>query len=227
VRSPPGSLAFFVLSAGAWSLTFGALVIAVASRSQRQAVFQTISLYMIRTVHSPGQHGHDRRAHRRFMWEVPVQHAGSGSGLINAVGQVGGAVGVAVIGVIFFGYLASNADISSASVRDELVADLNAAGVGQPVQGFVVSGFQTCFRDRSKAKDPSEVPSSCAPPAGFSIPPAVESALAVRGKEANQRNFTTAFVRTLWYEIAALLFVCLLTFLLPRYARPQDVPLAA
>jgi hypothetical protein len=154
--------------------------------------------------------------------EVPIEHAGSGSGLVNAVGQVGGAVGVAVIGVIFFGVLASNADSASSGVRQELISDLSAAGIGEPIQGFVVSGFQSCFRDRSKAKDPSAVPASCNPPPGFTLPPAVSTALEVRAKEANQRNFTKAFVYTLWYEVAALLLICLLTFLLPRQVKQLE-----
>jgi hypothetical protein len=69
------------------------------------------------------------------------------------------------------------------------------------------------------------VPASCNPPPGFTIPPAVSTALEVRAKEANQRNFTNAFVYTLWYEIAALLIICLLTFLLPRQVRHlEEVP---
>jgi hypothetical protein len=144
---------------------------------------------------------------------------------VNAVGQIGGAVGVAVIGVIFFGLLASGADRASGGVRDALAADLQAASIGEPIQGFVVAGFQNCFRDRSKAKDPSEVPPSCQPPAGFTMPAAVTAALDKHGQVANQRNFTAAFVNTLWYEIAALLVIFLLTFFLPRHVRlDQDVP---
>jgi EmrB/QacA subfamily drug resistance transporter len=157
--------------------------------------------------------------------EVPVEHAGSGSGIVNAVGQVGGAVGVAVIGVIFFGLLASGADRASGSVREALAADLQAADIGEPILGFVVSGFQTCFRDRSKAKDPSEVPASCQSPAGFTMPPAVAAAIETHGQTANQRNFTAAFVRTLGYEVAALLLIFLLIFLLPRHPRQQAMPL--
>jgi len=124
--------------------------------------------------------------------------------------------------VIFFGVLASNADNASTSVRPELVSDLSAAGIGEPIQGFVVSGFQNCFRDRSKAKDPSAVPASCNPPPGFTLPAAVATALELRAREANQRNFTNAFAYTLWYEIAALLVICLLTFFLPRQVRQLE-----
>jgi MFS family permease len=35
--------------------------------------------------------------------EVPTRHAGSASGVVNTVMQVGSAVGIAVVGVVFFG----------------------------------------------------------------------------------------------------------------------------
>lgn len=41
-----------------------------------------------------------------IMSEVPAEEAGSGSGVLNSVTQLGAAVGVALIGVIFFGLLA-------------------------------------------------------------------------------------------------------------------------
>ncbi len=49
--------------------------------------------------------------------DVPVRHAGSASGVVSAVGQVGTAMGVALTGVVFFGRLAVTAqDFVSAFV---------------------------------------------------------------------------------------------------------------
>lgn len=39
--------------------------------------------------------------------DVPIRHAGSASGVVSAVGQVGTAMGVALTGVVFFGRLAA------------------------------------------------------------------------------------------------------------------------
>ena len=93
--------------------------------------------------------------------EVPIKDAGSASGVVNAIQQVGGAVGVAVVGVIFFGLLGSGAQTSVESVRTELAADLVAAGVPAQAQAPILDNFQECFRDRSNAKDFSAVPESC------------------------------------------------------------------
>ncbi|MGH3290541.1 MAG: hypothetical protein ACRDP7_01910, partial [Trebonia sp.] len=41
--------------------------------------------------------------------DVPAVHAGSASGVTNTMMQLGGAVGVAVIGVLFFGFLGAGA----------------------------------------------------------------------------------------------------------------------
>ena len=86
------------------------------------------------------------------------QDAGSASGVLSTVQQVGGAVGVAVIGVIFFGLLGSQA----AGVADDLVpglrGQLQAAGLPSAVTQQVAAGFRTCFEDRASAKDPSATP---------------------------------------------------------------------
>jgi hypothetical protein len=168
--------------------------------------------------------------------EVPIKDAGSASGVINATGQIGGAMGVAAIGVIFFGLLASQSLTSVDSVRAELTQDLTAAGVPAFVQPTVVSSFETCFHDRATAKDFSAMPQSCkdaeTAQAQFaaSAPEtakAVGSAVAKHAVEANQRNFTTAITRTLEWQIAAMAIVFLLSFLLPRRPRSEEELAAA
>ncbi len=157
--------------------------------------------------------------------EVPIKDAGSASGVVNAVGQIGGAVGIAVIGVIFFGLLGSRAELSVASVRAELSADLSAAGMPSPALPEIIEGFERCFHDRANAKDFSALPDSCrqaeASMASFaqSDPAAAQTigaALETRGEEANQRNFSAAFEQTLLWLIGALAMIFCLTFLLPR-----------
>ncbi len=163
--------------------------------------------------------------------EVPVKDAGSASGVINAVGQVGGAIGVAAIGVIFFGLIGSQATTSVDSVRDGMTADLTAAGLPSFVVPQVIASFETCFHDRANAKDFSAVPESCAAAekaqADFAatdpaLATAVGEVVARYSKEAVQRNFTTATTWTLVWEIAALVAVFLLTFLLPPKPRRRE-----
>jgi EmrB/QacA subfamily drug resistance transporter len=161
---------------------------------------------------------------------VPLKDAGSASGVINAVGQIGGAVGVAVIGVIFFGGLSERAPRSVESVKSALTADLGTAGIPAFAQGSIVSGFETCFRDRSSAKDPSAVPESCKKGeeqlASFAaMQPAlaakVGDIMTARAKEANQVNFTGSLQHALWWEVAVLAVVFFLTFMLPRRPRTE------
>lgn len=162
--------------------------------------------------------------------EVPIKDAGSASGIINAIGQIGGAIGVAVIGVIFFGLIATQSTTSVDSVRAELAADLTAAGVPAFAQPTIVASFETCFHDRASAKDFGDVPQSCkdaeAAQASFAasapaLAQAVGAAVGKRALEANQRNFTSAITGALTWEIGALIFVFFLSFLLPRWPRSE------
>jgi MFS family permease len=77
--------------------------------------------------------------------DVPVRHAGSASGVVSAMGQVGTAMGIALTGVVFFGRLASSGE-----------------------------------------------------------------------------DYISAFQWAVAFEAAALVGIGLLTFLLPRYAKPQE-----
>ena len=163
--------------------------------------------------------------------QVPVADAGSASGVINAVGQVGGAVGVAAVGVIFFGLIGSQATVSVDSVRGPLTADLAAAGLPAAAVPEVVATFETCFRDRANAKDFADVPASCAAAekaqAAFA---ASEPALAAKvgaiiaryARQASQRNFSAAMTRTLVWQVGGLVAVALLTFLLPMKPKRRD-----
>ncbi len=163
--------------------------------------------------------------------QVPVADAGSASGVINAVGQVGGAVGVAAVGVVFFGLIGSQATVSVDSVRGALSAELTQAGLPEAALPGVIAAFEACFHDRANAKDFSDVPPSCAEAekaqAAFA---ASNPALAARigdiiagaAREASQRNFSAAMSRTLVWQVAALLLVSLLTFLLPPQPKRRE-----
>jgi EmrB/QacA subfamily drug resistance transporter len=157
--------------------------------------------------------------------EVPLKDAGSASGVINAVGQIGGAMGVAIIGVIFFGLIGSQATTSVESVKDKLATELSGAGVPSFAQGSIVSGFEACFHDRANAKDFLDVPESCKQGeeslASFAatqpeLAKKVGDAIASSAAVANQRNFTRSMERTLYWQIGALVVIFFLTFMLPK-----------
>ncbi len=59
--------------------------------------------------------------------EVPVRFAGNASGIFNTVSQLAGAVGVAVIGTIFFGYFDSSMADAASTIRSPADAALATA----------------------------------------------------------------------------------------------------
>jgi hypothetical protein len=115
------------------------------------------------------------------------------------------------------------------SVRPELVVDLTGV-VPKSQMPKLTNSFETCFTDRANAKDLSAAPESCqrgeaALAENESADPdtiaTIRAAIAARGKEANQRNFTNAVERTLIWEIVALGGIFCLTFVLPPRPRSK------
>jgi EmrB/QacA subfamily drug resistance transporter len=144
------------------------------------------------------------------------QDAGAASGVLTTVQQLGGAVGVAVIGVIFFGLLGSHAGAVTTELAPGLRGQLSAAGVPAPVEQQVLTGFGACFQDRSHAKDPFAVPPSCQrAQAQAGSQPRIGRVVASAADTARRRNFSEVLERTLWFEVAVFLFCCLLILLLP------------
>lgn len=144
------------------------------------------------------------------------QDAGAASGVLTTVQQVGGAVGVAVIGVVFFGLLGSQAAGVAADALPGLQRDLQAAGLPPAATQQVAAGFRTCFEDRANAEDPSAVPASCARAGSQGQgQEQVGRVVAATADTARRANFSEAFQRTLLFEVAVFLACFLLVFLLP------------
>ena len=147
---------------------------------------------------------------------IRAQDAGSASGVLTTVQQIGGAVGVALIGVVFFGLLGSQAAGVADDVLPGLRADLQGAGLPPAATQQVAAGFRTCFEDRANAKDPSAVPASCAQAQSQAQgQDAVGRVVAATADTARRQNFSEAFQRTLLFEVAVYLACFLLVFLLP------------
>ena len=148
---------------------------------------------------------------------VDARHAGSASGVLNAVQQVGGAIGVAIIGVIFFGQLSSAAPNSFSSVMPQLRQQLTAAHVRETSQAAIVSGVQACYIEQSRAKDNSVTPDSCkqAKNSAGSNPQLV-AAIKQTALKANAANFDHAFRLSILYTIGLLAVTFAMSFALPR-----------
>ncbi|MGH3319520.1 MAG: MFS transporter [Streptosporangiaceae bacterium] len=157
---------------------------------------------------------------------VRASGAGSASGVLTTVQRVGGAVGVAVVGVLYFGLLTAHAGAAANAVEPGLAARLHDAGLSQAATRHVVDGFHQCFVDRASSGDPQVTPASCqrSQAASGSLSPAASRAVerAVRAYAAPQalrRDFSFTFQRTLLYEMGAFVSAFLLVFLLPGRAR--------
>ena len=147
---------------------------------------------------------------------MPRQHAGSASGLLNTGFQVGASIGIAVIGVIFFGLLGSQSGPAATAVAPQLRTGLAAAGVPAQFSGQVVTQFRGCLHDRLVAADPTVTPASCRRSGtARTLPAAARSVLAGAGGTAERRAFAGALQRTLWFQVGVLLLSFLLMLALP------------
>lgn len=158
-----------------------------------------------------------------------IQHrqAGSASGVLATVQEVGAAAGIALVGVIFFNLLGSNA-FASAQTEDNFIREkLTAAQIPAASQKPIIDKFHDCFTDRSKAKDPNEEPASCKQTTNSQLPPQVAQTIkdtfSDAGKTANTSNFVDSFRSTLLILIAVCIGVLGLIPLLPKNA-PEALP---
>ncbi|HEY2075095.1 MAG TPA: MFS transporter [Streptosporangiaceae bacterium] len=149
---------------------------------------------------------------------VQLQDAGSASGIFNTSLQVGASIGVAVIGVIFFGLLGSQSAPAAASVAPQLRSALAAASVPAPVAASIEGQFGTCLHARLVATDPTVTPAACQLASHQAPPPGVRTVLAGAGAVAVRHDFAAALERTLWFQVAVFLASFLLMAVLPRGA---------
>jgi EmrB/QacA subfamily drug resistance transporter len=162
---------------------------------------------------------------------IRSREAGSASGMLATVQQVGIAIGIAVAGILFYGLLGSNADGASASAVPQLRADLTAAGLPQAQQTQVTTSFRTCFHDKMNQKDLTDTPASCAriekEMADSPLPAETKQKVraAVLGRavpEARKANFSDSFEQVVYWQIGCFGLSCLLVLALPKI-RPEDV----
>ncbi|MET7773050.1 MFS transporter [Nocardia sp. NPDC005366] len=153
-----------------------------------------------------------------LLGQVPAREAGSASGLLNTGQQLGTALGVALVGVVFFTQLDHDSARGVDTVVPQVRAELSAAGMPQPAIEGILTEFRACVRERSAQVDPTVIPDSCradAGPSGRSVGHVLTDA----GTEANAVNFAHTFRYALWFGIGLLALVCLGFLALPRDAK--------
>jgi EmrB/QacA subfamily drug resistance transporter len=150
---------------------------------------------------------------------VSRQDAGSASGVFNTGLQLGNSIGIALVGVIFFGLLGSQSGPAATAVAPQLRTGLVAAGVPARYTGPIETQFRSCLHDRLVAADPTATPASCRPAgAAQALPPAAHQVIAAAGGNAVRHDFAAALVRTLWFQVGVFLLSFLLMLGLPRRA---------
>ena len=150
---------------------------------------------------------------------VEPHETGSASGTLAAVQQLGSALGVAVLGTMFFGILGGHIAAATSTVAPKTLA---AAGVSGPWQERLVAVLLDCGHDRAVAKDQERMPACVRLEADVRTAPVpVQEAVARTGQESAKRGFGGAMKITLWIEVGLLGLTFLATFLLPQRARPE------
>jgi hypothetical protein len=155
---------------------------------------------------------------------IQSRAAGAASGVLTTVQQVGGSLGVALVGVVFYGVLSSFASTAAGAEVPRVRAELTAAGVPPTVVQAIATGFEACFVDRARASDPTGTPPSCAraqqaltrAPLPASARQAINAAVTGQAvPDARALDFRRAFEWALVYEIGVFSAAGLLTLLLP------------
>ncbi len=162
--------------------------------------------------------------------DVDSKHAGSASGVLNAVQQLGGAIGVALIGLVFFSHISHHAPQSFDAVVPQLQKELTALQVPPAAQEQIIAESKACFTDRSAASDGTEVPESCKKleaagsqnGAPTEVGRQISSVVTSNVKQANNLNFVSSFGAAVLFELAVLAVIFCLTFLLPRHIRMSE-----
>ncbi|MEV4240247.1 MFS transporter [Nocardia sp. NPDC049737] len=155
-----------------------------------------------------------------LLGQVPAREAGAASGLLNTGQQLGTALGVALVGVAFFGQLDHDSARGVEAVTPQVRTELSTIGLPEPVQDQIIANFVACVRDRSAQIDPTAVPDSCQSSDAANY--AVTQVLTDAGERANAVNFANTFRYTLWYGIGLLAIMCLGFLVLPRSARLEQ-----
>jgi EmrB/QacA subfamily drug resistance transporter len=148
---------------------------------------------------------------------VRDHEVGSGSGVLNAVQQFAAAVGVALLGTIFFSLLGSHATAVGRQQIPALRSQLSAVAVAPDT---LIPGYAQCLHDQFGSDDPDAVPASCAA-LRSSAPPQAGPVLAGNAAEAVRADFTDTIQRLLVVTAGVLAATFAFAFLLPRRARPE------
>jgi len=150
---------------------------------------------------------------------VPPRHAGSASGLLTTFQQLGGAMGVAVVGVVFFGLLTRGAAPAASAVTPALRVQLTQAQLSPVAVNGAVATFTRCFEAEASSSDPEQTAPGCPSTAATASSP-VTSAFSGAASSALGKDFLGTVEVILFFNIGFWALTALLSLAMPR-VRPQ------
>ncbi|WP_051782236.1 MULTISPECIES: MFS transporter [unclassified Streptomyces] len=148
---------------------------------------------------------------------VSDREVGSASGLLNAFDQLGGTLGVAVLGTVFVALLGGQADHAADTSVPRLRAVATASG--QDVEPLLTD-FRACVRERVATDEGPSSAGNCSRLTGRGGETA-----AVAGREvekAARTAFTDSTKTITWFSGGLILLALLLAGLLPTAIRDED-----
>jgi len=152
--------------------------------------------------------------------DVDSAHAGSASGTLSAIQQVGGAIGIAIVGVIFFGALSGNAATSFDAHSNQVRSAFASANLQDNFVDGATTMVRTCYVDRAKSKDISATPDSCRAieqsQKNGDLPASISNEISDATRKAVSDNFVFAFAATMLYAVILVGITFALSFFLPR-----------
>ncbi|MBV9100504.1 MAG: MFS transporter [Candidatus Dormibacteraeota bacterium] len=147
---------------------------------------------------------------------VQSEHAGSGSGVLSTINQLGGAIGVTVVGLALFSLLGSNAATTVARYTPQVqAAAVTELHVPQAGLAAFTHTFDTCFVERIQAKDPAAPIAGCPTP----TPALLHAPLGQVGSEALAATFVDSESTALLINAAVFAVAFVLVLALPRSPR--------
>lgn len=92
---------------------------------------------------------------------IKVKDPGSAAGIITAAQQVGGAMGIAVMGVLFFSFLGSHSAGLLQQQAPAIERQLATAGAPPALQTLAVKDYSACFTQTAEHRDLVVLPKIC------------------------------------------------------------------
>jgi EmrB/QacA subfamily drug resistance transporter len=150
---------------------------------------------------------------------VHPDHAGSGSGVLSTVNQLGGAVGVTIVGLALFSLLGSNAASTVAAYTPQAQAAATRELHITPSQlTAFTKQFDTCFVQRIDAKDPAAAIRGCPMPTAALL----NGPLGRVGSQALASTFVQSESTALLINASVFAIAFILVLALPRSARRRE-----